>query len=316
VKLTIGVFATSTPFSIKRKESDFSYLKSKGFNIVEADNLRVKTGHTAGSIVDRVESIHKLLKDESVDILLAYWGGANTNEILPYLDYDLFKKYNKPIVGYSDTTALLLAVNKICGIKTYLGPAGISFDKPDPFEYTYDYFKRILVDKENEILVEDSKEFADDLYFLREDSGHRIKQKNKGRSVFSHGVASGEIVAGNLQTLLVLAGTKFFPNLRGKVLFLEEEEGQSVEMIHRFFTHLSQVIDLKDLAGICIGRFCSQSGFSKEDSEEMMYSEVFKDLSIPILYNLDFGHSDPMFTLPIGGRAIIDTKKNMLKIIN
>lgn len=291
-------------------------MKSKGFNIIEADNLRKKTGHTAGTIKERVDAIHKLLRDDNVDILLAYWGGANTNEILPHLDYELFKQYKKPIVGFSDTTALLLAVNKICNIKTYIGPSGITFDKPDPFEYTYEYFEKLLLNKESEILIKDSEYFADDLYFLRKDSDYRIKNRNEGRKVFSHGCIEAEIIAGNIQTLLVLAGTRFFPDLKGKVLFLEEEEGQGTDMIHRFFTHLSQVIDLNDLAGICIGRFCSQSGFSEDDSEEMIYNEVFKNLDIPIIYNLDFGHSDPMFTLPIGGKVLIDTKKNILKIIN
>lgn len=316
MKLTIGMFATSSPFSAEKKESDFQYLKSKGFNVIEAENLRDKTGHTAGSVKKRVDAIQNLLKNEKVDILMAYWGGANTNDILPYLNYSLFKKYNKPIIGFSDTTSLLLAINKFSKIKTYFGPAGITFDKPEPFEYTYEYFKKLLMDKEKEILIQDSKEFADDLYFLREDSNHRIKNKNPGRKIFNHGISEGKIVAGNLQTLLVLAGTKFFPKLKGKILFIEEAEEENTQMIHRFFTQLSQIINLNDLAGICIGRFCSQSGFNEKDSEEMIYKEIFKKVNIPIIYNLDFGHTDPMFTIPIGGRAFIDTRKNILKIFN
>ncbi|MDE1849023.1 MAG: LD-carboxypeptidase [Nanoarchaeota archaeon] len=312
--ITIGMFATSSPLSPKRKKSDFAYLRSKGFEIVEAKNLRKKTGHSAGSIMERVEEIHKLLKNKKVDILMAYWGGANTNQLLNYLDYSLFAKFNKPIIGFSDTTALLLSVNKFSGITTFLGPAGITFDKPSPFEYTFDYFKKILIEKEKDILIEDSKEFADDQYFLRKDSNHRIKNKNGGRKVFRGGSARGKIIAGNLQTLLVLSGTKFFPDLRGKILFIEEAEEENTQMIHRFFTQLSQIIDLNTLAGICIGRFSSQSGFSNTDSEEMIYEDVFKGIKIPILYNLDFGHTDPMFTIPIGGEAIIDTDKNILEI--
>ena len=312
--ITIGMFATSGPFSSERKESDFAYLRSKGIKVIEATNLRKKTGHTAGSVAERIEAINELLKNKKVDVLMAYWGGANTNELLTHLNYSLFSKFNKPIIGFSDTTALLLAVNKFSEIITFLGPAGISFDKPEPFEYTFNYFKKILIEKQKDILLEDSKEFADDQYFLRKDSNHRIKNKNIGRKVFRHGSAKGKIVAANLQTLLVLAGTKFFPDLKGKILFVEEEEEEDTKMIHRFFTHLSQIIDLNTLSAICIGRFCSQSGFSGEDSEEMMYEEIFKDVKIPILYNLDFGHTDPMFTIPIGGEAVIDTKKNIIRI--
>lgn len=312
--ITIGMFTTSSPFSSEKKKSDFAYLKSKNIKIIEAKNLRKKTGHTAGSIIERVEAVHELLKNKKVDILMAYWGGANTNQLLPYLDYSLLAKFDKPLIGFSDTSALLLAVNKFAGITTFLGPAGITFDKPEPFEYTFDYFKKILIEKQKKVLIKDSKEFADDQYFLREDSNHRIKNRNIGRKVFRHGSAKGKIIASNLQTLLILAGTKFFPDLKEKILFLEEAEEEDTKMIHRFFTHLSQVIDLNLLGGICIGRFTSQSGFSKTDSEEMIYKDVFKDVKIPILYNLDFGHTDPMFTLPLGGEAIIDTKKNILEI--
>jgi len=152
---TIGMFATSSPLSSERRRSDFSYLKSKGINIIEAKNLRRRTGHTAGSIKERVEAIQALLMNKKVNVLMAYWGGANTNQLLPYVNYDLFSKFNKPVIGFSDTSALLLALHKFSKIVTFLGPAGITFDKPQPFEYTFDYFKKIVVDKCKGVLIED-----------------------------------------------------------------------------------------------------------------------------------------------------------------
>ncbi|MFH1456942.1 MAG: S66 peptidase family protein [Patescibacteria group bacterium] len=311
----IGIFATSNPLHKEKKPQNYAFLKSKGFEIYESENVRRRIGHTAGSIEERVSALHNLLKDNSIDILMAYWGGANTNQLLPHLDYNLFKEKNKKIIGFSDTSALLLAVNKLAGITTYLGPAGISFDKPEPFEYTFDYFKRFLVDEEENILIKDSSEYADDLYFLRQDSDHRIIQKNTGRKIFRHGKTEGIAIASNLQTLLVLAGTLYFPNLKDKILFIEEDENTDTAMIHRFFTHLSQTINLNILKGICIGRFMYQSGFSEKDSQEMIFQDVFDNLNIPIIYNLNFGHSDPLFTIPIGERVRIDTKKNILEFI-
>ncbi len=309
----IGIFVTSSPLCKEKTPQDYAFLKSKGFEIYENENVREKTGHTAGTLERRISCIHNLLKDDSIDILMAYWGGANTNQLLPYLDYNLFKEKNKKIIGFSDTSALLLAVNKLSGIETYMGPSGISFDKPDPFEYTFDYFNRILVKEESRILIKDSPKYADDLYFLRADSGHRIIKRNEGRKVFRQGKAIGRIVASNLQTMMVLAGTRYFPELKDKILFIEEDENVNTDMIHRFFTHLSQAVDLSVLRGICVGRFMSKSGFTKQDSEEMIYRDVFGDLNIPIIYNLDFGHSDPLFTIPIGGQARIDTQNNILE---
>jgi muramoyltetrapeptide carboxypeptidase len=310
--ITIGVFATSEPLVKQKREKDYAYLKSKGFVIKEAEQVRNRIGHTAGSIEDRINSIHAFIKDEEVDILMSYWGGANTNQILPYIDYELIKSSPKPIIGFSDTSALLLAINKKSGIKTYMGPAGITFDKPDPFDYTFDYFSRTVTNKNSEVIVKDSEKYADDLYFLREDSDHRILKENHGRKVYNHGKAEGKIIASNLQTLLVLMGTDYFPNLENTVLFLEEAEDLSPSMYHRFLTHLSQAVNLNALSAICIGRLSEANGFRENDSEEMIYDDIFSVLDIPIIYNLDFGHTDPMFTIPIGGTAYIDTQNHLL----
>jgi muramoyltetrapeptide carboxypeptidase len=303
---TIGIFATSSPVSSKRKPKTYRYLKSKGYQIWEHPTVRTVTGHTAGTIQDRVDALHEMLKNDELDILMAFWGGANTNQLLPYLDYGLFRKYEKPIIGFSDTSALLLAVMKESGITTYMGPSAVTFTKPDPFEYTFDYFEKALSTSET-INIADSPEYADDLYFLRKDSDHRIFKKNPGRQVFRQGKTTGKIVASNLQTLMVLAGTKYFPDLTDKVLFIEEDENTNTQMIHRFFTHLSQVVDVNSLAAVCVGRFAEQSGFDDDDSEMMIYEDVFADFEGPFVYNLDFGHTDPMFTIPLGWTASIDT---------
>jgi len=230
------------------------------------------------------------------------------------LDYELFKKHPKPLIGFSDVSAILLAVNKLSGIKTYMGPSGITFDKPDVFEYSYEYLMKIIFDKTEGLVIEDAVTFADDLYFLRSDSNHRIIQQNTGRKIYKQGIAEGRIIASNLQTLLVLSGTKYFPNLKNKILFLEESEDEDTAMIHRFFTHLSQSVNLSELKGIVIGKYASKSGFTDIDSEEMVYDDAFHNLNIPIIYNLNFGHTDPLFTIPNGGLCHIDTKKNILLI--
>ncbi len=309
-KVKIGIFSTSLPVQGDEK-CRYSYLKKNGFEIYEHPQVTKIFGHVAGSIDERVNAIYKMLEDPSIDILMSYWGGANTNQILPYLDYEMFRKYPKPIIGYSDTSALLLAVHKFANIKTFMGPCGITFDKPDPFEYSLKYFNDVVIDK-RPCKIDDSPYFADDLYFLRKDSNHRIMKKNEGRKIYKHGKASGDVIASNLQTLMVLAGTKYFPDLSNKILFLEECEDVNTMMVHRFFTHLSQVIDLKTLLGICIGRFSSDSKFSRDDPETLIYDDLFRDLTIPIIYNLDFGHTDPLFTIPIGGKANIDTEDNII----
>lgn len=312
----IGIFASASPaMSNLSIDLSYTYLKSKGLDIFEHPQCRIKVGHTAGTIQERVSAFHEMLIDESVGMLMAYWGGTNTNDLLPYLDYELIKKNPKIIIGFSDTTALLQSVTNMTGLVTFMGPAAITFIKPEVFEYSWEYFQKICINPTDSLIIEDSPTFADDEYFLREDNDHRIIQQNTGRRVFRHGEFQGEIVASNLETLLALAGTQYFPDLTNKALFVEESEEENISTINRNFRHLSQIINMTSLGALCIGRFCSKSSFTEHDSVSMLLENIVEDTDIPVLYNLDFGHSDPLFTIPNGGTVRVNTQTQELTLL-
>lgn len=308
----IGIFASSSPVSLDSQQikKGYEYIEKRGLKIVEGKNLYKESGHTAGSIKDRVESIHGLFKDKRVAALMSFWGGHNSNELLDHLDFNLIKRNPKIFIGYSDTTVLSTAINRITGLITFSGPALISFIKPEPFEYTWDNFLKMTTGREK-IKVTDSDYYADDLYFQRKNSNHRILKKNSGLKVFSKGKAKGTVVGGNLQSLLALAGTKYFPELKNSVLFLEEAEDASVAMIYRFLTQLRQHKEIDKVRAIVFGRFMEHSGFKKGEVEKML-RQIFSNLDIPILYDADFGHSDPVFTIPVGSKCEIDTSKKSI----
>ena len=117
---------------------------------------------------------------------------------------------------------------------------------------------------------------------------------------------------GNLQTLLVLLGTEYFPEMEGKILFIEESEDEDTQMVHRFLTQLEQTGALKKISALMIGRFCEQTGFNDSDSLGSVLGVVLDGYDIPVVYDLDFGHSDPMFTVPNGGYCVIDTAKEKI----
>ncbi len=240
---------------------------------------------------------------------MAFWGGFNTNQILDYLDYALIRSHPKIFIGYSDITALTTAITVKTGLVTFSGPGAISFAKPEPFEYTWKYFERMCINPSKNCLIEESLEYADDLYFLREDSNHRICQKNAGVKIFRNGVANGEVIVGNLQTMLVLNGTEYLPDMDRKILFIEEDETSTVAHIDRFFTQCKQLKWFDKIAGLVIGRFTMHSGFTSDDSLESLLKEHLEDVAFPVLYNVDFGHSDPLMTIPNGGTASINGGK-------
>jgi len=187
------------------------------------------------------KAIHDFFKREDIGCIMAFWGGFNTNQLLDHLDYDLIKSNPKIFIGYSDVTALTTAVTAKTGLITFSGPGAISFAKPEPFDYTWDYFKRMCVEPEEKLTIKSSQNYADDLYFLRKDNDHRIKKTNEGIKIFINAKAKGEIVAGNLQTLLILNRTEYLPDSTEKILFIEEDETSTPAHIDRFICQCKQL---------------------------------------------------------------------------
>jgi len=285
----------------------YEYLKAKGFFIEEGESVKKLTQkHTAGSVSLRVNDIHSFVRREDIGSIMAFWGGFNTNQLLDHLDYGLIKKNPKIFIGYSDVTALTTAITTKTGLITFSGPGVISFAKPEPFEYTWEYFEKMCINPEEKIIIKSSPDYADDLYFLRKDSDYRIKKKNKGMKIFRMGQARGEVIAGNLQTILVLNGTEYLPDIVEKILFVEEDETSTPAHVDRFLCQCKQLGWFKKIAGLVFGRFTEQSQFSPENPFKDLLNKYLADESFPVLYNADFGHSDPIITIPNGGTCTID----------
>ena len=115
------------------------------------------------------------------------------------------------------------------------------------------------------------------------------------------------MLAGNLSTLLLLNGTQYFPDLNGKILFLEEDETSTPAHLDRYLQQCQHLGWWQKIAGVIFGRFTEQSGFSEANPLEDTLKQYFSQVSFPVLYNADFGHSDPMFTIPNGGTVKIDS---------
>lgn len=314
---SIGIIAPADPVagvcSADMIQQGYQYLKDKGFSIVEGESVKaLPAGHTAGSASLRARDINEFFRRSDIGCIMAFWGGFNTSNILEYLDYELMKVNPKIVIGYSDVTALTTAITTKTGLVTFSGPGVISFAKPEPFEYTWDYFEKMCINPNEDCIVEQSLEYADDLFFLREDSNHRIMQKNEGVKVFRGGVAEGEIVAGNLQTLLLLNGTEYLPNMKNKILFIEEDETSTTAHVDRYLTQCRQMGWFNEIGGLVFGRFTEQSGFNADDSIENLFKDQLGEVSFPVLYNVDFGHADPLITIPNGGIAKIDADKKQI----
>lgn len=261
-------------------------------------------------IEDRVSDIHEAFADKNVKAIFTIIGGTNSNQLLPYLDYELIKVNPKIFCGFSDITALLNGIYAMTGLETYSGPHYSSLGMKYGYEYTLENMQKMLMgDGVNEVVP--SKEWSDDLWFI--DQEKRAFIKNDGYWLLHNGKAQGTIVGGNLGTFDLLLGTEYRPTFEADtILFIEDTAGSDIGMFERNLQALIYQPDFKNVKGLVIGRFQKGSKVSREHLEFIVTNK--RELkNLPILANVDFGHSTPLLTIPIGGTAILDNSKLTLK---
>ena len=277
---------------IERRFADLGLRLSYGRHVDERDIF------DSTSVASRVADLHEAFADPEVKGILTVIGGFNSNELLPYLDWDLIAANPKILCGYSDITALQNAIFARTGLVTYSGPHWSSFGMRDHFDLTQQWFVDALFDGYRMELAP-SPEWTDDTWFLDQDN--RTPRPGDGWWELQQGSASGRIVGGNLCTLNLLQGTAQMPPLAGAVLMLEDDAATDPMTFARDLTSLLQQPDAEDIQGLVIGRFQASSGITREHLQEITAQPALAGL--PVLANVDFGHTQPQLTLPIGGRA-------------
>lgn len=267
------------------------------------------TGST--TIEKRVADIHEAFLDKNVKAIFTIIGGANSNQLLPYLDYNLIKSNPKFFCGFSDITALLDGIYAQTGLVTFSGPHFSSIGMLKGTEYTLENLKIMMMgNRRNQ--VKPSAEWSDDLWFL--DQENRIFIKNEGYWTIHNGTAKGTIIGGNLGTFNLLLGSPYRPAFeKDTILFIEDTEDANLLIFERNLQALLYQPDFKNVKGIVIGRFQKGSKVTREELEFILNNK--KELAhLPIIANIDFGHSTPLLTIPIGGTATINDGQLSLEI--
>ena len=312
----LGIIALSTPAKNLRPEyRERAYKRIKdffGLTIVEAPNLDLEVGHSAGLIKERVKSLHDFFKRRDIHGIMSFWGGFNTHQVLEYLDYDLIKRNPKVLIGYSDTTNLLSAITHKTGLVTFNGPAVITFAKPQVPEETLQCFSSLIMTPSESYSYTESKNITDNQWWV-EDKMDFVP--NKGLEVFKKGKAEGRIVGGNIGTLLLLAATAYWPSMKGKILFVEDDEAENSKTLDRYFTQLRHMGVFDQINGMVVGRFPRCVGLKENDSLNMILNDALKGYKFPVITEFDMGHTDPIMTIPLGAKVQIDGNKKMITVL-
>ena len=276
--------------------------EKQSFKITFSKNCKESDIFMSSSVKSRVDDLHEAFSDKNVKAVFTVIGGFNSNQILKYLDYDLIKNNPKILCGYSDITALANAITAKTGLITYSGLHFSTWGMKKEFEYNLEYFRKCLVE-EDEFEVKPSKTWSDDPWYKNQKDRKLIK--NEGFIILNKGEAKGTIFGGNLCTFNLLQGTEFMPNISNSILFLEDDDFRGEDFDVEFDRNLQSLIhqpNFEKVKGIVIGRF--QQG-SKMNFEKLKYIiETKEELkNLPIITNVDFGHTNPLITFPIGGTA-------------
>ncbi|KKR32915.1 MAG: hypothetical protein UT63_C0028G0004 [Candidatus Gottesmanbacteria bacterium GW2011_GWC2_39_8] len=300
----VRIIAPSRSLSIISKETrDISMkrFEEMGLRVSFGKHVEEMDDFGFSSIESRVEDIHEAFADKSVKAVITVIGGFNCNQLFRYIDWDLIKKNPKIFCGYSDITALNNAILAKTGLVTYSGPHYSTFGQKLHMEYTLDYFQKCLFSDEP-ISIKPSQNWSDDPWWEGQEKRSLIP--NPGYLVINPGEAEGNIVGGNICTLNLLQGTEYMPDLADSILFIEDDYESQAHTFDRDLQSLIHLPGFTGVRGIVIGRF--QIASKINDKLLFQIIKTKKELeNIPVITNVDFGHTDPKITFPVGGVARI-----------
>jgi muramoyltetrapeptide carboxypeptidase len=274
-------------------------LEALGFKVKLGKYLQNRRGHLAGTDAERADDLNAMFADADVKAIICLRGGSGANRILPLIDYEAVRSNPKPLLGYSDITALHLALHSQTGLIGFHGPNGSgSWNSFNVKQFDQVFFKKELVLYENEI----SKE--DDLVIKR----NRIQTISKGR-------VTGKLIGGNLTLLASLSGTPYLPDFQDAILFIEDI-GEEPYKIDRMMSTLMLNGTLNKIKGLIFGQ-CSDcqpsSGFGSLSVDEVL-DDYILPLQIPAYKGAMIGHIPKQFILPIGATVTMDANKGTIKL--
>lgn len=297
---TIGLITPSSSITEKKLEKAIANMKMLGLKVKLGKHIKAINGYLAGTDEQRLEDLHNMFADDEVDGIWCIRGGYGLGRILPEINYKLIKKNPKVLIGYSDTTALLLAVYQKTGLICFHGPLASS----EFSDYAVKHLKNVLINPQMSYTISHAKDSDDS-----EDTAYHSK-------VIRPGKAKGKLVGGNLTLVAAAVGTDFQPKFKNKLVFIEDI-GEKPYRLDRMFTQVLQGTDLHKAAGIILGVF--EDCQAKESDRSLSLMEMLEDrlghLDMPIIYGLSFGHIKNQMTLPLGIEAEIDTARRTVRLL-
>ena len=292
-----------SPSAAMADEMQFLFAKEAmealGFNVVLGEHVANRRGHLAGTDAERAKDLNDMFAHQQVKAIICLRGGSGAARILPLIDYENIKRNPKPLLGYSDITALHNAIYAQTGLVTFHGPNGSgSWNSFNVNQFQKMFFAQELIRFENEMVR------GDDLV---------VKQNRT--QVINPGVAEGIIVGGNLTVLTALAGSPYLPDFQDKILFLEDVE-ESPYRMDRMMSTLQLMGALDKIKGFIFGQCtdCDPSGGYGSLTLNQILEDFIAPLKIPAYRGAMIGHVPKQFIVPIGAKVRMDATQGIFEM--
>ncbi len=294
-----GAIYESEPYEIAVES-----MEAMGLKVKLGEYVRTRHGHLAGTDEQRAEEFNEMWRDPDVDAIICLRGGSGAARILPLLDYETIEKNPKIFIGYSDITALHLAIYKKTGLVTFHGPLATSTWN----NFAAEHLQKLLFEAE---AVQ---------YENPSDKGGLLTQTRNRIRTITPGTATGGLLGGNLSVLTNIMGTPYFPeNWENSILYLEDV-GEKIYAVDRMMTQLQLGGVLGKISGFIFGK-CTEcdpggsSGYGSLTLEEVI-DHYIKPLGIPAFSGAMIGHINDNVTIPNGIRAEMDAEKGTFKLLS
>ncbi|MDJ0674575.1 MAG: LD-carboxypeptidase [Calothrix sp. MO_167.B42] len=289
---TVGLISPAGIVDTEDIQQAQKTLGNLGLKIKLGKHILDRYGYLAGKDIDRAADVNHMFADKSVTAIIAMRGGWGCNRILPLLKYHLIRSHPKIIMGYSDITSLLLAINARSRIVTFHGPVAISSWN----QFTLDYLQPMLL------------------------QGKMVPMKNPlttevRRRIINPGIATGKLVGGNLSVVCAMVGSPYLPSWNRRILFVEDI-GEDIYRVDRMLTQLKNAGILSQLSGFIFGQ-CTRCSTGDDPSLTLMevLNDHIKPLGIPAWYAAMIGHIQDKFTMPIGVNVEIDANQGEIRML-
>jgi muramoyltetrapeptide carboxypeptidase len=298
----VGLIAPGGYTSDAAIDKAVQHIESLGFRVKLGTYLRDVWGNYGGTVAARIADLHAMFRDPDVKAIWAIRGGSGCISLLRHLDYRLIRTHPKILLGYSDITALHLAIHRHAGLVTFHGPVASS----TPSDYATEHLLAVLTAPRESYTIPMSAE----------NDRRALEAPWYATRTVHAGVAEGPLIGGNLSLVSALAGTPYAADFTGSLLFLEEVNEEPYR-IDRWMTQLDLAVGFDKAAGVMIG-ICENCG-PQGDGPSLTLDETLdvhlQPLRVPAVTGYSFGHIRNQFTMPVGIRGRLDTEARTLTLL-